>query len=99
MFVGYQAVGTLGREIVEGAKWINIYHEDIIIKASIHTVNGFSAHADQGGILDWIAKMKDLKKVFLIHGEKDSQIAFKDVLKKELDIDAHIVAYKEQINI
>lgn len=99
MFVGYQAVGTLGREIVEGAKWINIYHEDIIVKASIHTVNGFSAHADQGGIVEWISKIKGLKKLFLIHGEKESQLVFKDVLKRKLDIDAHIVTYKEQINI
>ena len=99
VFVGFQAEGTLGREIVEGAKWINVYGEDIIVKASIHTINGFSAHADQKGILKWIAKIKDLKKVFLVHGELESQKAFKKVLKKKLNIDAHIVGFKEKINL
>ena len=99
IFVGYQAVGTLGREIVDGAEWINIYNEDIIVKASIHTINGFSAHADQEGILKWISKIKNLKKVFLVHGEKESQTHFKEVLKKELNLDAHIVAFKEKIQL
>ena len=99
IFVGYQAVGTLGREIVDGAQWINIYNEDIIVKASIHTINGFSAHADQDGILKWISKIKNLKKVFLIHGEKESQVYFKEALKEKLNIDAHIVAFKKTIEL
>ncbi|WP_457750062.1 MBL fold metallo-hydrolase RNA specificity domain-containing protein [Sulfurimonas sp.] len=97
VFVGFQAAGTLGREIVEGAKWINIFGEDIIVKASIHTINGLSAHADQDGILAWIRKIKDLKKVFLVHGEEESQKVFKNVLKEKLNLDAHIVGFKEKI--
>jgi len=97
IFVGFQAVGTLGREIVDGAKWINVYGEDIIIKSSIHTINGFSAHADQHGILKWIKNIKNLKKVFLVHGEKESQKVFKEVLKEKLGLDAHIVAFEEKI--
>ncbi len=97
IFVGFQAVGTLGREIVDGAKWINVYGEDIIIKSSIHTINGFSAHADQHGILKWIQNIKNLKKVFLVHGEKESQKVFKEVLKEKLGLDAHIVAFEEKI--
>lgn len=99
IFVGYQAEGTLGREIVDGAEWINIYNEDIIVKASIHTINGFSAHADQDAILKWISKIKNLKKVFLIHGEKNTQEEFKEVLKKKLKIDAHIVTFKKTIEL
>lgn len=99
IFVGYQAVGTLGREIVDGAEWINIYNEDIIVKASINTINGFSAHADQDGILQWISKIKNLKKVFLIHGERESQVKFKEVLKKKLNIDTHMVSFKEKIEL
>ena len=99
IFVGYQAVGTLGREIVDGAEWINIYNEDIIVKASIHTINGFSAHADQEHILQWISKIKDLKKVFLIHGEHQSQIHFQETLKQKLNLDSHIVSYKEKIQL
>ena len=99
IFVGFQAEGTLGREIVEGAKWINVLGEDIIVKASIHTINGFSAHADRDGIEGWIASMKELKKVFLVHGELESQKSFKKMLKKKLNLDAHIVAFKEKIVI
>ncbi len=99
IFVGYQASGTLGREIVEGAKWIKIFDEDIIVKASIHTINGFSAHADQNGIIKWIKKIKNLQNVFLVHGEYEAQKTFKKVLKKQTGIDAHIVGYKEKIKI
>lgn len=97
VFVGFQAAGTLGREIVDGAEWIKIYNEDIIVKASIHTINGFSAHADQKSILKWISKIKNLQKVFLIHGEKESQINFKSALKEQLDIDADIVQFKKSV--
>ena len=99
IFVGYQAQGTLGREIVEGAKWINLYGEDIIVKASIHTINGFSAHADQKNILKWIQKIKKLKKVFLIHGEKNSQKTLKKLIENELNVKTKIVAYKEKISL
>ncbi len=99
IFVGYQATGTLGREIVEGAEWIKLYDEDIIVKASIHTINGFSAHADQDGIVKWISKIKKLKKIVLIHGEKEAQSLFKERLEKELKIETHIVKYKESITL
>ncbi len=99
VFVGYQAQGTLGREIVDGAKWIEIFGEKIIVKASIHTINGFSAHADQNGILKWIKKIKRLQKVFLVHGELEAQKSFKKVLKKRVGLTAKIVSYKEKIKI
>ncbi|WP_428739395.1 MBL fold metallo-hydrolase RNA specificity domain-containing protein [Sulfurimonas sp.] len=97
IFVGFQAEETLGREIVEGAQWINILGEDMIVKASIHTINGFSAHVDRDGMIEWIKDIKGLKKVFLVHGEPNSQTAFKETLKKELNVDAHIVSFKEEI--
>ena len=99
IFVGYQANGTLGREIVNGAKWIKVFGEDIIVRASIHTINGFSAHADQNGIVKWIKKIKNLQRVFLVHGELEAQRTFKKVLKKKVGINAHIVAYNEKIKI
>jgi len=97
LFVGYQAKGTLGRDLVEGTKWINLYGEDIIVKASIHTINGFSAHGDQKAIIKWISKIKKLKKVFLIHGEVESQKVFKEVIEDKLGLKTHIVKYKEKI--
>ncbi|MFK5880619.1 MAG: MBL fold metallo-hydrolase [Sulfurospirillum sp.] len=97
IFVGYQAVGTLGRSIVDGAKNVNIYGEDIIIKAGIHTINGFSAHADQKSMLSWISKIKDLKRIFLIHGEEDKQKIFKKVLEEKLNKKIHIIKPQESI--
>ncbi len=97
IFVGYQAVGTLGRSIVDGAKKVNIYGEEILIKASIHTINGFSAHADQRGMLSWVSKIKNLKHIYLIHGEEDKQKIFKIALKEKLNKKVHIVKPQETI--
>jgi len=97
IFVGYQAIGTLGRNIVDGARWIKIYHEDILIKASIHTINGFSAHADQKGIVKWISQIEDLKRIYLIHGEEDKQMILRSVLENVLHAKAHIVEPGEVI--
>ena len=99
IFVGYQAVGTLGRHIVDGAKDINIYGENILIKASIHTINGFSAHADQSEMLSWVSKIKGLKEIFLIHGELDKQTIFAKVLKEKLNTKVHIVKPLEIIHV
>jgi len=97
IFVGYQAVGTLGRQIVDGARWVKIYHEDILIKASVHTINGFSAHADQSAIVRWVSQMEGLKTVYLIHGEEDKQVILRSVLKNALHQKAHIVEPEEVI--
>ena len=97
IFVGYQAVGTLGRHIVDGARWAKIYHEDIRVQASLHTINGFSAHADQNGIIDWIKDIKDLQRIFLIHGEEDKQQILREVIGEKLHEKAHIVEPEEVI--
>ena len=97
IFVGYQAVGTLGRHIVDGARWVKIFHEDILIKASIHTINGFSAHADQAAIIKWISQMEDLYRVYLIHGEEDKQVILRSAIENTLGQKAHIVEPEEVI--
>jgi len=97
IFVGYQAFGTLGRHIVDGSRWVKIYHEDILIKASVHTINGFSAHADQSAIVKWISQMEDLHRVFLIHGEEDKQVILRSVLENSLHQKVHIVEPEEVI--
>ena len=97
IFVGYQAEGTLGRHIVDGAKWVKIYHEDIRLQASRYTINGFSAHADQSGILDWVKGIRDLQRIFLIHGEEDKQKILRKVMGEKLHEKAHIVEPEEII--
>jgi metallo-beta-lactamase family protein len=69
MFVGFQAAGTLGRILVDGAKDIRLFGEEVIVKAKIETLNGFSAHADQGELVDWLLQVKGKPRVMLVHGE------------------------------
>ena len=84
LFVGYQAEGTLGREIVEGAKMVKMMGMNIAVKADIRVMNSFSAHADLDGLLKWVHGMKSKPKdIFLVHGEPDSIEGFRAKLKKE----------------
>lgn len=83
IFVGYQAVGTLGRRIVEGEKKLRIAGEEMLVKAAIHTINGFSAHGDRDDLLAW-AKNFTTSPLFLVtHGEPESAHAFADLLDAE----------------
>jgi len=97
IFVGYQVVGTLGRIILDGASMVKIYHEDIVVKASIHTINGFSAHADQSAIIKWVTQMDDLKTIYLIHGEEDKQVILRSAMENILEKKVHIVEPEEVI--
>ncbi|MFN3977923.1 MAG: MBL fold metallo-hydrolase RNA specificity domain-containing protein [Sulfurihydrogenibium azorense] len=99
IFVGYQAKGTLGRQIVDGAKVVKIYGEEIAVKARIHTINGFSAHADQKVLLKFIKSTKDLQSLFLIHGEPEVMQVFKGKIKEETKLNPHIVKLKEYVYI
>ena len=69
VFVGYQGAGTLGRRLVDGAKWVRIHGNDHRVNASMHTVGGLSAHADQRGLLDWFAHFQPKPQLALVHGE------------------------------
>jgi len=70
IIVGYQGEGTLGRQLVDGAKKVRIFGEEVAVKARIHTLNGFSAHADQSALLKWLGSLAPSKpKVVLTHGE------------------------------
>ncbi|DAB41040.1 MAG TPA: MBL fold metallo-hydrolase [Sulfurovum sp. UBA12169] len=97
IFVGYQVEGTLGRHMVDGARWVRIYREDILVRASVHTINGFSAHADQSAIVKWISQMEDLRRIFLIHGEENKQVILRSVLENTFDQKVHIVEPEEVI--
>ncbi|MFT5874963.1 MAG: metallo-beta-lactamase family protein [Clostridium sp.] len=81
VFVGYQAEGTLGRKILDGNKMVKIFGEDIAVSASIYNLQGLSGHADKNGLINWIDHIViKPKQVFLVHGDKDSQKSFKEVL-------------------
>lgn len=84
VFVGYQAEGTLGRSIVEGAKRVKIFGEDIVVNAEIHNLHGLSGHADRNGLLEWVMGFKiKPKEILLVHGDADAQTSFKELLKSK----------------
>jgi metallo-beta-lactamase family protein len=69
VFVGYQAEGTTGRRIVDGAKWVRIHGHDVRVNAQRHTVGGLSAHTDQRGLMDWYGQFTGRPPLALVHGE------------------------------
>jgi metallo-beta-lactamase family protein len=75
VFVGYAATGTLARRIIDGAKQVKIFGEEVPVKARIYTINGFSAHADQAELLAW-QKQTGARRTFLVHGEQNSMSRF-----------------------
>lgn len=100
IFVGYQALGTLGRKIVDGAKTIRIFHEDITVKARVYTLGGFSAHAGQQQLLDWIAKMMHPEmQVILIHGEEKAEEVLASLIKEKYTLPVYIPDYLEEIEV
>lgn len=81
VFVGYQAEGTLGRAILEGAKKVKLFGEEIAVNASIYNLQGLSGHADKEGLLDWLGGFKTKpKEVLLVHGDEKAQESFKKLI-------------------
>ena len=88
IFVGYQAEGTLGRMLVEGAKEVTLFGEKIQVNAKIHNLEGFSGHADRDGLLAWLKGFqKQPKKIFLVHGEPEAKLDFARTVKETLGFD------------
>ena len=84
VFVGYQAVGTLGRIITDGAKKVKILGVQVIINAAIKQIEGFSGHADQSELLEWVSEIPETpKKIFLVHGEDKAINALKGKLQEK----------------
>ena len=87
LFVGYQAEGTLGRRILDGAKIVKLFGEEISVNARIESIDGFSGHADKDGLLSWIDSIgKKPKKVFVVHGEQDTMATFAQTITDEFGI-------------
>jgi len=83
VFIGYQAQGTLGRKIVDGAKSVRILGEPVAVRAKVHTLGGFSAHADREELLGWVRHLRTPGlKVFVVHGEEKSALALADALER-----------------
>lgn len=91
LFIGYQANGSMGRRILDGAKEVRILGEDVPVRAKQRAIGGYSAHADQPALLEWLQPMrKNLKKVFLVQGEEDQMTPLSYKIKDELVLDVDI---------
>ncbi|MBQ7562479.1 MAG: MBL fold metallo-hydrolase [Lachnospiraceae bacterium] len=90
LFVGYQAVGTLGRNICDGAKEVRLFGETVDVRANIIQVHGLSGHADKAGLTDWILGFEnEPKKVFVVHGDDEVCDIFADYLRDEHGFDTY----------
>lgn len=88
LFVGYQAVGTLGRTLLEGAKEVKLFGEPVYVAAHICQMPGISGHADVNGLIDWVKAFREKpQKVFVTHGEDTVTEIFAGRLKEELGLD------------
>ena len=90
MFVGYQAIGTLGRILVDGTDEVKLFGETIEVRAQIRTLAGLSGHADKNGLTDWIKGFEEKpKRIFVVHGEDSVCNSFTQFINDELGIKAY----------
>jgi len=92
VFVGYQAEGTLGRAILDGIKEVKLFGDTIKVNAEIHNLEGFSGHADQAGLLEWLGGFKAKpKEIFLVHGEQAVKVEYAKKIKDTYGYDTTII--------
>jgi len=84
VFVGFQAEGTLGRQIQDGKKTLNIMGNQVMVRAQLREIKTMSSHADQGQLLTWLKKIEGLKEVYLVHGEELPRLVLTEKIKLEI---------------
>ncbi|MBT3193340.1 MAG: MBL fold metallo-hydrolase [Verrucomicrobia bacterium] len=100
LFVGYQANGTLGRHILQGAETVRLFGERHEVLARIEKVNGMSAHADRSELLRWLKGLQSApKKVFVIHGEERATESFAQLVHDRLGWDAEVATYQQEVQL
>ncbi len=97
VFIGYQAEGSLGRRIVDGAERVRLFGEEIAVKAHIHTLGGFSAHADRKGLIEWLSHFKnpDLE-VIVNHGEEKISLALAGSIEQAFSFKTFVPRWREK---
>jgi len=100
LFVGYQAEGTLGRQLLEGAHRVRLFGVMRDVVARLEKVNGMSAHADRAELLDWLRALKTPpSEVFVIHGEKKASAAFSEAIGRELGWKSSVATYQREVTL
>ena len=86
VITGFQAYGSLGRRLVDKATKVRLFGEEVPVRASIHTIGGLSAHADQAGLLDWLRSFQSPpKSIFVVHGEPEASAVLAQTIRDELE--------------
>ena len=98
IFVGFQAKGTLGRRLIDGETRVKVLGQPIVVKAAIHTIGGFSAHAGQSQLLSWAKHIGGQPQFYLVHGEPQAQLALQEKLQQG-DIQADIATKGQTITL
>jgi len=99
VIVGFQAFGTLGRRLVDGADEIRLWGDSYAVRAKVHTIGGLSAHGDQSDLLDWYGGFDDHPPVWLVHGEPGAQAVLRDRLKQQFNAPVEIAKYQQIVDI
>jgi len=99
LIVGYQAKGTLGRRLLDKDSQVTIFGKNIPVNAKIRAIGSYSAHADSPQIIDWISKVSNVKKVFLVHGENDQSVILSKLIREKINIDVEIPQQGESFNL
>jgi metallo-beta-lactamase family protein len=100
LLVGFQAVGTRGRQLIEGAHYVKMYGQQIMVRARIEKINGMSAHADAGEIIRWLRTFPTPPKMtYLVHGEPPAQEALKRRITTELNWPVEIPSYGTKVEV
>jgi metallo-beta-lactamase family protein len=98
VIAGFQAAGTLGRTIVEGARMVKILGERVVVRAKVFTIGGLSAHADQNALLEWLANFKNPKmRVCVIHGESSVSEEFARIVREKFGFDVVVPSIGDRI--
>ncbi|MBN2254912.1 MAG: MBL fold metallo-hydrolase [Deltaproteobacteria bacterium] len=101
IFAGFQAQGTTGRKIVDGAKTVKIFRENVAVRAKVYTIGGFSAHADRDDLLEWLGHFteKSSPRVFVIHGEPTASYAFAQTARERYSLDVSVPRWREVLRL
>jgi len=99
IFTGFQVQGSLGRHIIEGAKTARILGEEMAIRARVYTIGGFSAHADQKELLEWLGSFQNKPTIFIVHGEESVALTFEQVVKERYGFTTYVPVKGEAFNL
>ncbi len=100
LFVGYQADGSLGRQILDGQKTVRIFGDEIAVKADIKFIESYSSHADQAGLAEWVNSFrKPPQEIFLVHGEPEASAALADLLRTQHGLQVTVPVLQQVVEL